>query len=54
MIFFVLAVPPPPPQSSGCFPSVARVSLENGKSVSMSELQKGDRVQTGRSLNEAQ
>ena len=30
-----------------CFPSSARVSLENGKTVRMSELQIGDRVQTG-------
>ena len=26
---------------------MAKVKLENGKSVAMSELQKGDRVQTG-------
>ena len=32
----------------GCFPSVARVQLEHGKSILMSELQTGDRVQTGR------
>ena len=31
----------------GCFPSVGKVVIENGKSVTMSELQKGDRVQTG-------
>ena len=31
----------------GCFPSTARVNLENGKSVMMSELQVGDIVQTG-------
>ena len=30
-----------------CFPSTAKVSLQNGKSVIMSELQKGDQVQTG-------
>ena len=30
-----------------CLPSTARVSLENGKSVAMSELRVGDRVQTG-------
>ena len=41
-----------PPSSSsdsgeGCFPSFAKVNLENGKSVTMSELQVGDRVQTG-------
>ena len=41
--------PPPPPSSSGggCFPSSATVSIENGKSISMSNLQVGDRVQTG-------
>ena len=31
-----------------CFPSSARISLENGKKVTMSELQIGDRVQTGK------
>ena len=31
-----------------CFPSTVRVSLENGKSVTMSELQVGDKVQTGK------
>ena len=30
-----------------CFPFAARVTLENGKSVTMSELQVGDTVQTG-------
>ena len=30
-----------------CFPSSATVSLENGKSVTMSQLQIGDQVQTG-------
>ena len=30
-----------------CFPATARLSLENGKSIMMSELQVGDRVQTG-------
>ena len=30
-----------------CFPSGARVSLENGASVSMTELKVGDKVQTG-------
>ena len=33
--------------SRGCFPSSFKVSLENGDSVTMSELQIGDRVQTG-------
>ena len=31
----------------GCFPSKTKVKLENGKIVTMSELQKGDKVQTG-------
>ena len=31
-----------------CFPATARVSLENGKSVAMSELQVGDKVKTGK------
>ena len=31
----------------GCFPSMARVSLENGKSVTMAELEVGDRIQAG-------
>ena len=39
--------PPPPPPPSGCFPSLAEVILENGKSVTMSKLKIGDRVQTG-------
>ena len=34
-------------ESSGCFPSMAKVMLENGKSVIMSELQIGDKVKTG-------
>ena len=39
--------PPPPPSSSACFPSLAKVNFENGPSKAMSELQVGDRVQTG-------
>ena len=31
----------------GCFPSMATVEGENGKSVALSELQVGDRVKTG-------
>ena len=31
-----------------CFPGKARVSLENGNSLTMSELQVGDKVQTGK------
>ena len=34
-------------KKSKCFPSVAKVMLENGTSVRMSELQAGDKVQTG-------
>ena len=30
-----------------CFPATARLTLENGKSITMSELQIGDKVQTG-------
>ena len=30
-----------------CFPATSKVDLENGKSVAMSELQIGDKVQTG-------
>ena len=33
-----------------CFPSVATVKVENGKSVTMSELEIGDRVQTGTNI----
>ena len=44
--------PPSPPCECGlndcdCFPSTATVNLENGKTVTMSELQLGDKVQTG-------
>ena len=42
--------PPPAPSQRGCFPSTARVILENGKSVTMSELQTWDKVQTGRDI----
>ena len=31
-----------------CFPGTARVTLERGESITMSELKIGDRVQTGR------
>ena len=30
-----------------CFPSLATIKLENGKIITMSELQKGDKVQIG-------
>ena len=36
-----------PGASSSCFPSTASVNLQNGKSVTMSDLQIGDKVQTG-------
>ena len=39
-----------PGASSSCFPSTASLNLHNGKSVTMSELQIGDKVQTGRVL----
>ena len=35
-------------RTPGCFPAEARISLENGKAVKMSELKVGDRVQTGK------
>ena len=35
---------------SKCFPSFSKVSLSNGKSVRMSELQIGDEVQSGMHL----
>ena len=34
----------------GCFPAASKVSLENGKSVTMSELQVADKVKTGKAL----
>ena len=39
--------PPPPPKSSSCFPSFAKVMIENGKMITMSDLQLGDRLETG-------
>ena len=39
--------PPPPQKNNPCFPGTAQVILETGKSVTMSELQIGDKVQTG-------
>ena len=36
-----------PPPSSKCFPAAAKIKLQNGRLMSMSELQIGDRVQTG-------
>ena len=35
-------------ESTSCFPSDARLSLENGKSITMVELKRGDRVKTGK------
>ena len=34
-------------ESSSCFPSVATVEVESGKSVTMSDLNIGNRVRTG-------
>ena len=34
-------------KSSSCFPSFAKVNIENGKVITMSDLQLGDRVETG-------
>ena len=34
----------------GCFPAASKVSLENGKSVTISELQIADKLKTGRAL----
>ena len=31
----------------GCFPSLTKIKLENGETVTMSELKKGHKVQTG-------
>ena len=35
---------------SSCFPSAGKVNLENGKVVMISELQVGDKVQTGMTI----
>ena len=50
--------PPPLPQSSssssstgGCFPATAKISLDNGRSVTMSELEIGDHVQIGKTFS---
>ena len=31
----------------GCFPSIAKLKLVNGKSIMMSDIQIGDKIQTG-------
>ena len=44
----------PPPSGGGrgpCFPSFAKVKIENGNSVRMSDLKLGERVQTGTNIN---
>ena len=38
----------PKPSPPKCFPAAARTKLENGRSVSMLDLQIGDKVQTGK------
>ena len=51
MLFFVAETNSRPWYGNlGCFPSDAKVRLENGDSVTMSELQIGDKVQTGISI----
>ena len=35
-------------EGKSCFPSMSKIKLENGKIIPMSELQTGDRVQTGK------
>ena len=37
-----------PPPGPSCFPSAAKVNLQNGKSVTMSELPIGDQVLAGK------
>ena len=44
---------PPPPLPPSCFPSASKDYLENGKSVTMPELQIGDKVQTGIDIRNA-
>ena len=34
-----------------CFPSIAKVSLESGKSITMDELEIGDRIQAGEHMH---
>ena len=38
------------PRRKKCFPSMAKVNVENGESVTMSELQIGDKVKTGTNM----
>ena len=49
-----ITAPPPrtttPKPGRRCFPSIARVNLTNGKSVTMSELQIGDHVLVGKKI----
>ena len=40
----------PPPSGGGCFPSLAKVKMQTGNYVTMSELQIGDRVKAGRCI----
>ena len=42
---------PTPAPAVPCFPAAAKVNFDSGKSVTMAELQIGDHVQTGRTLN---
>ena len=36
--------------AEGCFPSLAKVKVENGKSLTMSEIKIRDKVQTGKQM----
>ena len=36
-----------PSSPDSCFPATARVSLENGKTIKMAELQPGEKVKAG-------
>ena len=43
--------PPPPPPKKSCFPLIGKVWTEKGKSVQISELQIGNKVQAGKIIN---
>ena len=47
--YFYFTVPPPTPPPR-CFPASAKVNLENGKTVEMSQLHTGDQVQIGKQI----
>ena len=45
-----LILDPPPSPPGGCFPALAKVVTVNRKLLTMSELKKGDYIQTGISI----